>query len=270
MQVMLQVRPWGAPTRLITRKFPTADMMNEGTGLLAEREAKWQRAAHTAAYVSPQFQVGYTEPHVAGWLRSYAVTEQRFSEKRSARIPEDYLSRFECFLEKSHKACDLCFTDAVEEQRYENDTQNTQRAFDADTQLEWAAYCDVMYLQIECLPFRGALLPRELKVHQVFARPCAERFGFFRLVLNELARNCVYYGAILTFQDVAVRTQEITYRAWGGEPPRDSFVLRTVFSPQQLEASALKLHVTDYLFSRRKRLSADGAESTDTPFENII
>ena len=237
---MIQGARWDGATRLRAETLPTAEELNRGTGRLAEREERWRRAARTSAYVSADFQQEYTDDLVEGWLGTPLDAEAKFARNRGDTVPDDYLARFELFLRKMHTACELALTDVYQDV---TELRSDERA---DRVVQWSAFSDIAFLHLDIVP-ATLTQPCWLVLQRIYVRPCAEGFGFFRLVLHELARNCIHYGARLKVCQPVFRTQSVLCRAWGGREPDACSTETREYAPQQLGDPAVALDVERFL-----------------------
>ena len=185
-------------TRLDPVRFPTAHELNTGEGrLMTEREARYaSKLAHTDAFMS-ELQTQFANRYAHRFLHAPDVSEAKFVKHCGQSVPDDYLARFEHALYLIHCVCALAFTPTS--------AKKTPCAED------WglSRYTDVLYFDVE-----AQAQPKRLVLQYVYTRPCAESFGFLRLALHDMARNCLYYGASLCVSAPVIATHDVLRKAW--------------------------------------------------------
>jgi len=236
-------------TRLDPKTLPTAEEMNTGRGpMMDSREEKFrlsipQRKIHrTAAYVSslqsldPDAKV-FLEPEDDAQYSQYDVlkhVESLFAKNSSEMIPVDYLSLFEDFLYEIHEYCAQEFAAKQEVHSTDVAPRRARKKFKG-----W--YSDVIYINIVV-----SLQPKQISLHHTYTRPCAERFGFFRIMLNELVRNCRYFSAVFAVSYPLERTVMLLRRSFGDHLRISERGLIEI-KPDQLTDSEIKLGVYGHL-----------------------
>ena len=156
-----------------------------------------------------------------------------------------------CAAHRIHMACLVHFMDTNEALAAEAVAQGDPPLLPDET--EWMSYSDVIYVCIgavgAAVTAEGQKEPRRIELRAILTRPCAETFGFFRLVLYELARACVHFGAVLEVVAPTPATVRILERS--GLP----FTGRAVFQaggcvriqPQHLQDAAVAFGVEHLL-----------------------
>ena len=212
-----------APTRLNPEAFPTAQELNTGVGpLIEEREARFASKLappRTDAFMS-DLQARFAALRAQDFLHSPQSSEGRFVAECGERVPGNYLALFEQALYLIHLTCATAFTPVTGNAR--------------PVSQSIGFYTDVLYFDVEAY---GA---GHVDLAYVNVRPCAESFGFLRLLLHELARNCLHYGANLEVHRPVKATQAILRRAWG-----DSHLFE--YPPDRLQDPAQTLAVAHLL-----------------------
>jgi len=178
--------------------LPTAEEMNTGKG--AKMEKREVKLAKTGAYLS-RYQIEYSDPVVRGWLISPKNVEMEiFSKRCGENIPENYISRFEDLLYLIHEEALRVFGDGTQ----------------GPSQCNLAYLGDIIYIDVFAR-IEKKTLEKKIILKEVYLRPCAEGFAFFRIFLNELLRNCLFFDATFVVKKPVVRTKEVLDRAFGDE-----------------------------------------------------
>ena len=127
-------------------------------------------------------------------------SERKFVEHCGEVVPDEYLANFERALHQIHYVCALAFEAPTSN---ENPNKKNEKVYSLER------FTDVLnfYLFVNSSS-------RTLILIKVVSRPCAELLGFTRLLLYELARNCLYYGATLVVRLPVLATQDILRKAW--------------------------------------------------------
>jgi hypothetical protein len=161
------------------------------------RLARWQsRPPPTAAYVMPQFAKQFRHWESAVYMDSPEKLEQQFTTESCELIPDNYLTHIEGLFQHVHMMC----TATLEEKpgyRYGNACVRTTTP--------------VLLAEVQAM-FRSD--NRVITLVQVAVRQCGETFGFCRLLLHELARNCVHFRATLVVKGALSPTKKIVMRAF--------------------------------------------------------
>jgi hypothetical protein len=179
------------PVELNAGRFPTASMMNEGTGMLEERESRLiQRVTPmTAAFISP-LQQEYADLDASAWLGTPQDAERSLAKMRSVQIPNDYLQRFQLFLYQIHMYGFASYLSSTE--------HLTTKEF--TPQHEFRSISDVAYIKYAFT--EGQTLSfRRLTLEEIYVRPCGEGFGFMRIILYEMLRACVFFQCDFSVSD---------------------------------------------------------------------
>ena len=202
------------PTRLNPAAFPTAHELNTGDGpRMAERESRFAaKLARTEAFMSKR-QERFAALHADSFLHLPDEGEDEFVRLCGEHVPEDYLARLEQALYHIHLMCAIHFTPI----------SGRSAKPPAVLETDGITRCtDVIYFEIGlCRPWKGD--PRRVCLNVVYTRPCAESFGFLRVLLYEIARNCLHFDASLCVQSPVAATQAILARAWGPAGNPDLF-----------------------------------------------
>lgn len=135
----------------------------------------------------------YADDLVRAWLGTPAKVEGEFQASCGrADVPPDYLAQLEARLRQVHGLCGATFA-----------------AEDAACEQEWSLRAAVLNLVVA-----AAAPPRALTLKVIVIRPCAEGFGLFRVVLNELARIAAHWGADLVLHDCMPAMDATASRTW--------------------------------------------------------
>ena len=229
------------PTRLNPACFPTADQLNHGTGpLMEQREARFA-ARHTGAFMS-NAQLRFVDRNPERYMNTPHESEEYFEERVGEDVRDDYLALFERALYRIHLWCELVF-------------MGLYTKLDGEDEREQCFKCvtDVIAFDITLCAYADS--PKEVVLFLVNTRPCAESFGFARILLYELARNCVHYGATLQVSDTYPATKDILRRAWGDGSLTEKDHMR--YTPEEIASPARQLGVAGLLLPpldpRRKK-----------------
>ena len=200
-------------TRLDPGQFPTAHEMNTGEGpLMAKRLERWlsdskrNKPPIVGAYVMPQFQDHFKHADSGAYKDSPAKLEREFADEVGDLIPEDYLARVEDLFLHVHYVCQAAFFGPGKALHRHGSGKlvSTTPVLMAEVQAQ---------MQPTYVESLGG--PRVVTLCQVAVRQCGETFGFCRLLLHELARNCLFFGATLRVRTALAATKAIMRRAFG-------------------------------------------------------
>ena len=195
-------------TRLNPSRFPTAHELNTGEGhLMQVREARYEAKLlkHTDAFMS-QGQKRWVQASPGHFLHDPQYSEDQFEGVCGRLVPDDYLARFERTLYLIHCTCAVAFT--VTSAKVPLSRSGRLRSQKAGL----SRFTDVIYLDIDASDDHEH--GRRIMLNVVNTRPCAESFGFLRLLLYEMARNCLFYKAKLVVDGPVPATLAIVKRAW--------------------------------------------------------
>ena len=239
--VMIEALP---PTQLNAAALPTTEALNAGSHpgreqRLLQRRSHATAAAKTAAYVSAHQVEAYRRGGLR-WMGSPEEREADFASRRGRDIADGYVRRFERFLYRIHLTCLVHFMDTNE--------ALGGGALQPD-ETEWMAYSDVIYVCIGAVSAGQQQAPRRIELRAILTRPCAEAYGFFRLVLYELARTCVHFGAALDVVAPTPATVRILQRSGVPFTGRATFEEggRLRAEPRHLHDAAAAFGVAEFL-----------------------
>ena len=117
----------------------------------------YSAVARTRAFVPPN-NTEYAEPKIARWLGSRTAVEARFAKEVGSIIPDNYLDRFEAWLNRWSFAGPFRYTHVI--------------------------MCNATVYEEDSV----------FELKSVFTRPCAERCGFLQLLILQVLRYCHYHG----------------------------------------------------------------------------
>ena len=200
-------------TVLDPARFPTADQMNTGTGEMMEaRKRRWmedsERAPMLGAFVMKEFAKHFKYKDSDSFQKSPLELEKLFAEHVGAQIPTNYLQQVEAFFQRIHWLCLATLGPPMSAGGVEG-----YSILEVFTPVLWAS------ISVKMGKVDGSDEPT-IALLKVAVRPCGETFGFFRLLLNELARNAAHFGTRLCIQGALTATQKLLHKA---------------FSPEQME-----------------------------------
>ena len=250
------------PTRLKHDMFPTATEMNTGQGpIMAAREARWIANAERnppmqGAYVMKQFMKHFKYADSDDFLKSPKELEEKFAKVVGSDVPQDYLGIIEACFERIHSYFGHILQgppiDAVPQSPHFKHTINYGKL---------TCYTPVLYAVVApTLMDNGKLC---ITLYKVAVRQCGETFGFCRLLLNELARNCVHFGVPLKIDTALKATEEILKRSFPHSHSTEE--LDYWIRPADLTNAAYALGVVQYLLQQPKAAVADKKRKKKKP-----
>jgi hypothetical protein len=138
----------------------------------------------TKAYVNPS--AVYESEKVTNWLVSPQVVEQIFAEKHGESIPMHYIELFENDMKQ--------LSDHIRDYR--------PGVFSIFTEiLSMSMYVDKP--------------KRIIMLKAIFLRPCAEKYGFFRIILYQISRCCILNQCDFYVETPFESTRRIMQKAFG-------------------------------------------------------
>ena len=137
----------------------------------------------TKAYVNPQ--AVYPSAKAASWLGSPLNAENLFAETHGKNIPMHYLDLFQ------HDMLKICMAIG----------NDTPRVFSMTTEI----FNIMMYVD---------KTKKIIMLKAIFLRPCAEGYGFFRVILFQLAQCCIWYECDFYVENPFESTRRVMQRAF--------------------------------------------------------
>ena len=129
----------------------------------------------TKAYVDPT--AFYHDSDVIAWLGSPQKTEMTFQKYHGVHIGVDYIETFERNLRKLHR-------EIIDS----NLPKDNQRKFMMST----AIFRILMFVDIS---------NAKIMIKEIILRPCAAKHGFFKIILQHIARCCKLYQCDLYIEN---------------------------------------------------------------------
>ncbi len=150
----------------------------------------------TNAYVAPGAK--YNDSKVVSWLRSPLHTEQTFQKYHGETIPDNYVEGFQRNLHK------------ISVEIYKSSLfVDGKRRFTMST----AIFRIMLFIQIP---------EKIIMIKQIIIRPCAAKYGFFRIILYHIAKLCILYSCDLWVESPFDDTSKIMDRSFGEDVINDS------------------------------------------------
>ena len=199
-------------TRLDPWTLPSAHALSTGYGTMVE-ECKVRMGARGADFrgfkdVQPRT---YTSRFMQLWMQKHNAVSQEdyFAQSWSAVLPSTYLLNVEYMLKAMHYACRGVF---LGQESFRSELGSPIHFHHPFT---WEGDCDIAFvrLSISACGKEGEIKQR-VDVDEIVIRPCAEGFGFCRLILSEIARNCQYFGADMRINSPTKAVQGILERSF--------------------------------------------------------
>jgi hypothetical protein len=183
-------------TRLDPWMLPSGHSLTTGHGeMIAERDARFKANAR-AAYRGV---VNYEERLMKDWMRASngMKPNDKFRNDLGDVISSTYLLSLEYLFRTIHYACRAQFW------KQEDLGPSYKSTF------VWEGGCDIAVVKLSIVTHTVESTDKKhvVEVDHIIIRGCAEGFGFFRLILNEIARNCAYF-------DANMRVKKVTGAAW--------------------------------------------------------